>query len=206
MGLFDFLKRTPTVRCSQCGVQIKETDAHRYRNGVYCSICFGREDFIKENTPTVTQTNTAEKKKSDDNAAPDVIRDIKKAFEDAGVKYFDARFGDQWEVHAGVNGNDVTYIMKFISKISDQNVLGLRIFGLIHVPAQKRRAALAQIAQLQTQYRFWRFNLDSDGHVNVEYDFPPATSNHGAMAIELFLRTMKMVDEVYPQLSKCVWQ
>lgn len=213
MGLFDIFKKTPTVRCVQCGVQIKETDAHRFRGGVYCSICYSHQDFsngnhanIKIDIPDLTPIKDAAKKAADIKSMPASIRDVKAAFDTAGIKCLSAQFGDQWEVHAGVNGKGVTYTMKFISKTSDNNVLGLRIFNLVQVPGEKRRDVLKLLSDFQSRYRFWRFNLDNTNNVNVEYDFPPATSKHGAMAVEMFLRTMKMIDDIYPELSQCIWK
>ena len=214
MGLFDIFKKTPMVRCAQCGVQIKETDAHRFRGGVYCSICYSHQDFsngnqpnIKIDIPDLTPIKDAAKKASDANKGmPVPIRDVKKAFDNAGIKCLSAQFGDQWEVHAGVNGKAVTYTMKYICKTSDNNGLGLRIFNLIQVPAAKRGEILALLSQFQSRYRFWRLNLDSGNNVNVEYDFPPATSGHGKMAVELFIRTMKMIDDIYSDLAQCTWK
>lgn len=213
MGLFDIFRKTPTVRCVQCGVQIKETDAHRYRDGVYCSICFSHQDFSNRNQPNITidipdfpVKKPAGRQDSGNKAMPAAIQSIKTEFESSGIKCLSAQFGDQWEVHAGVNGKGVTYTMKFICKISDNNVFGLRVFSLIHVSAEKRADMLNLLSQFQNRYRFWRFNLDSGNDVNVEYDFPPSTSNHGKMAVEMFLRTMKMVDDIYPELSQCVWR
>lgn len=212
MGLFDIFKRTPTVRCVQCGVQIKETDAHRYRNGVYCSICFSHQDFTSKSQPNITfdVSNLAAqtagiKQDSAADSTPAAIKDIKKTFDSAGIKCLSAQFGDQWEVHAGVNGKGVSYTMKFICKTSDVNVFGLRVFNLVRVSPAKRRDVLELLSQFQSRYRFWRFNLDTDNNVNLEYDFPPATSSHGKMAVEMFLRTMKLVDDIYPELSRCIW-
>ncbi|MBR5617440.1 MAG: hypothetical protein IKW50_04585 [Oscillospiraceae bacterium] len=213
MGLFDIFKKTPTVRCTQCGVQLKETDAHRYRNGVYCSICYSHQDFsaaskpeVKIDIPALEALQKKAKQQSGSDAMPASIRDVKASFDSSGIKCLSAQFGEQWEVHAGVEGKGVTYTMKFISRISDSNILGLRIFNLICVPSEKRKATLMLLSQFQTQYRFWRFNLDSSNNVTVEYDFPPATAHHGKMAVELFLRTMKVIDDIYPILSQQVWR
>jgi len=213
MGLFDIFKKTPTVRCVQCGVQLKETDAHRYRDGVYCSICFSHQDFTSKAKPNITidipelpTKKNATKQNAGTKAMPATIQDIKAEFESAGIKCFSVQVGDQWEVHAGVSGKGVSYTMKFICKMSNDSVLGLRIFDLIKVPAEKRRDVLLLLGNFQNRYRFWRFNLDGSNNVNVEYDFPPATAKHGKMAVELFLRTMKMIDDTYSELSKCVWK
>ena len=213
MGLFDIFKKTPTVRCVQCGVQMKETEAHRYRNGVYCSICFSHQDFttgaksnITIDIPNLTLKKDTAAQNTGNQNTPAIIKDIKSNFDTSGIKSMFAQFDDQWEVHAGVNGQGVTYTMKFICKASDNNVFGLRIFELIHVPAAKRRDVLLLLSQLQARYRFWRFNLDSSNSVNIEYDFPPATSNHGKMAVELFIRTVKMIDDIYAELYQCVWK
>lgn len=209
MGLFDLFKKTPMVRCKQCGVQIKETDAHRHGDGVYCSICFGRQDFgssgvsnIKIDIPNIPNRKETAKHESGSNATPALIQDIKKEFDTAGIKCFSAQFSDQWEVHAGVNGKDTTYTIKFICKGVDDKNVGLRIFDLIKVTSGNRTEVLELLSRFQSTYRFWRFNLDNGGNVNVEYDFPPATSGYGKMAVELFLRTMKMVDDIYLELSR----
>ena len=212
MGLFDIFKKTPTVRCVQCGVQIKETEAHRYRDGVYCSICFSHQDFsggtkssVTIDIPNFKHQQNSVKRDSDSNTMPASIRDIKKEFETANIKCLSAQFGDQWEVHAGVNGKGITYTMKFISKTTDVNNLSLRVFDLVHVPAERRTDVLRLLGRFQSRYRFWRFNLNSVNKLNVEYDFPPASSNHGKMAVEMFLRTMKLIDDIYPELSQCIW-
>ena len=212
MGLFDIFKKTPMVRCAQCGVQIKETDAHRHQGKVFCTICFSHQDFssgpksnVTFDIPNLTQQINTAKKDLDSKAMPAMIQDIKKHFDTVGIKCLSAQFGDQWEVHAGVNGKDTSYTIKYITKGTDGGDLGLRIFSLIHVPDGKRREALATLSGLQSRYRFWRLNLDDGNNVNVEYDFPPATSNHGKMAAELFLRTVKLIDDIYPELAKCVW-
>lgn len=213
MGLFDIFRKTPTVRCTQCGVQIKETDAHRYRDGVYCSICYSHQDFsggtksnITIDIPNLTPQKNTAKRDPNAKAIPTAIQDVKTEFESAGIKCLSAQFGDQWEVHAGVSGKGTTYTMKFICNVKTSDNLGLRVFDLIHVPTEKRGEILSLLSQFQSRYRFWRFNLDASNQVNLEYDFPPATSKHGKMAVELFLRTMKMIDDIYPELSQCVWK
>ena len=133
------------------------------------------------------------------------IQDIRKAFDAVKINYHVNHIGNQWELVAGVNGKANTYQVKFICKDDGKCDVAVRIFGLAHYPDHRRNVALPILNEFQRKYRFIKLNLDKSGDVNLEYDLPACQSNVGASCVELFLRIMKIVDEIYPDLMRSVW-
>ena len=50
-----------------------------------------------------------------------------------------------------------------------------------------------------------RFTLDSDGDINMEYDFPVSITEIGEPAYEIAVRFTQVLDEAYPELMKAMW-
>lgn len=220
MAFFDmFKKKDNSVTCARCGAKVAPGDAKQYKGQNYCASCYSRAiPTSGGNTEYISGSQTASSYHGNNNASgsfnnntsfsggePAAIQDVKQAFDKANLKYHINHVGNQWEVVAGVNGKANTYQVKFIAKDGSKNDLALRVFALAHFPQDRRYAAYPVLNKFQQKYRFIRFNLDRDGDVNMEYDLPSCTSNVGACAVEMLLRTMKMVDEIYPDLMRSVW-
>lgn len=60
---------------------------------------------------------------------------------------------------------------------------------------------------LNRKFRYMEFHLDSDGNINVEYDFPVHTPDNGIgeMAFEILVRTMAILDEGYNIFMKALY-
>jgi len=101
------------------------------------------------------------------------------------------------------NGPDVAVM--FISQ-DDDNDVSVRLFGLAHVPEEKKLFVYPVLNQLSEQYRFIKFIMDGEGYVNIEYDFLTEVSDEclGDCCCEIFVRIMKIVDEAYPVLMKAL--
>ena len=98
-------------------------------------------------------------------------------------------------------------IMRFISRDNDNDVAA-RIFGLIsNIPKEKRSRVLEACNMLNRKFRYMEFHLDSDGNINVEYDFPVHTPDNGIgeMAFEILVRTMAILDEGYNIFMKALY-
>jgi hypothetical protein len=79
------------------------------------------------------------------------------------------------------------------------------VYSLVKVPDNKVDAMLVKLNQLNNQYRFIRFSLDKDNEVQVSHDMPMATTNPGDIAVEITIRTAKILDDVYPEMMKALW-
>lgn len=133
---------------------------------------------------------------------------IAEAFEkhDAKFRVFNIRGQEElvagFSVDAGPN-----VMMKFITRDNDNDVAA-RIFGLItKTPKEKRSRVMEACNVLNRKIRFMKFYVDTDGDINVEYDFPVHSSDEciGEMAFEIFVRTMQILDHEYEIFMKALY-
>lgn len=98
-------------------------------------------------------------------------------------------------------------IMQFISRDNDNDVAA-RIFGLIsNTPKEKRSRVMEACNVLNHKIRYMKFYLDTDGDINVEYDFPVHSPDEGIgeMAFEIFVRMMQILDSEYSIFMKALY-
>ena len=125
-------------------------------------------------------------------------------FEEHGVKFQVHKLGRQEELVAGFLVHDDSHpvIVKFIS-VRNTNDVGMRVFGFVEdIPKQKWECAHKLCNKLNGKVRFLEFTLDNDGDINASYDFLRETGDEclGAMAHELFQRTMAILDSEYDSI------
>jgi len=133
---------------------------------------------------------------------------ITETFEKRGVKFDVVSHRGSEQLLAGFSvdcGPNV--IMRFISRDNDNDVAA-RIFGLItNTPKEKRGRVMEACNVLNHKIRYMKFYLDTDGDINVEYDFPVHTPDDGIgeMAFEIFVRTMQILDSEYSIFMKALY-
>lgn len=106
-----------------------------------------------------------------------------------------------WLQFSGKDG--VSYKIRFISR-DDDNDVAVRVYGLINVDEPRRIKMLPLLNDLNCKYRYVKFVLDSDGDVNLEYDYPIHSPNPAASAGEIAIRFAKIIDGVYPELIRAL--
>ena len=133
---------------------------------------------------------------------------ITETFEKRGVKFDVVSHRGSEQLLAGFSvdcGPNV--IMRFISRDNDNDVAA-RIFGLItNTPKEKMGRVMEACNVLNHKIRYMKFYLDTDGDINVEYDFPVHTPDDGIgeMAFEIFVRTMQILDSEYSIFMKALY-
>lgn len=98
-------------------------------------------------------------------------------------------------------------IVQFIS-CDNGNDVAVRIFNLIsNIPDEKKIRVMEACNTLNNKIRYTKFYLDSDGDVNVEYDFPISCPDNGLgeMAFEIFIRLIKILDSEYSIFMKALY-
>ncbi len=122
-----------------------------------------------------------------------------------GLKVFTEENGKQSNVwlQFGLDGGG-NYKIKFISTDEDYDV-AVRVFSLIHAGEAQRAKVIDALNDLNCKFRYAKFCCDSDGDVNVEYDFPQHGSNPAASAREIMIRLYQIVKEAYPVLMRAMW-
>lgn len=133
---------------------------------------------------------------------------IAETFEKRGVKFDVVSHHGSEQILAGFSvdcGPNV--IMRFISCDNDNDVAA-RIYGLIsNTPKDKRDRIMEACNVLNHKIRYMKFYLDADGDINVEYDFPVQSPDDGIgeMAVEIFVRMMKVLDSEYSIFMKALY-
>ena len=130
---------------------------------------------------------------------------IDEAFKQAGIKYRVEDGEKTSRVVAGFtpkNGSAVR--VNFISS-DDDNDVAVRAIAIVSATDDKRDAMLRIVNECNAQFRYCKFVVDDDNDVNAEFDFPVRTQNVGPMAVEIFIRFMKIIEEVYPRFMKALW-
>jgi len=100
--------------------------------------------------------------------------------------------------------NGSPYRIKFIST-DDDNDVAVRVFALIQVKEEKKPQVINVLNELNAKFRYAKFCCDSDGDVNIEYDYPVSASNPSESAHEILIRFVKIIDEAYPSLMRALW-
>ena len=98
-------------------------------------------------------------------------------------------------------------IVRFIS-VDDDNDVAIRLYGIVsRIPDSKRPRMLEAANTLNKKLRFFDFSIDDDGDLNMEYDIPLETPDEavGAVAFEMFVRAMHILDDNYPFLMKAMY-
>ncbi len=133
---------------------------------------------------------------------------IAETFEKRGIIFDVVSHNDSEQILAGFSvecGPNV--IMRFISD-GNNNDVAARIFGLItNTPKEKRSRVIEACNMLNNKIRYMKFYLDTEGDINVEYDFPVHSPDNGIgeMAFEIFVRTMKILDSEYSIFMKALY-
>ena len=90
----------------------------------------------------------------------------------------------------------------------NDNDIAVRLFGLFsNIPRKKRTRVLEACNLLNEKVRFFKFILDKDGDINIEYDFLRNSSDDtiGKMAYEV-LRKMKIIlDNEFQFVAKVIF-
>jgi hypothetical protein len=133
------------------------------------------------------------------------IREIQTAFEKADFHHDVVELGEKWALTAGVSGDQASYKFLFIKSDADDNDVAMRVMSIANFPNDRLAAAYKLVSELNSQYRFLRFVIDSDNDLNVEYDFPIHCDPIGPMAIELMIRTTQILDDCYPKVMRLIW-
>ncbi len=124
----------------------------------------------------------------------------------AGIKYRDSRDLDNGGslVVCGVNGqNNARYDVLFLFDPDGKGV-SPRVPGILTFPEEKRPQFLELVNELNGKYRWVKFSL-REGRVNVQADASITDDTSGRVCVELFLRIIKIIDDVYPEFMRTLW-
>lgn len=135
------------------------------------------------------------------------IEQIKREFENKGIKYAFDEQEDSQIIRAGIPIENGPRIMVLFIARDDDNDIAVRVFGLIsQVKEPQKKELLDALNICNSKFRFYKFYIDADNDVNVEYDFLTEANNIGPMALEALVRISSILDEAYPIMMKALYK
>lgn len=102
----------------------------------------------------------------------------------------------------GEHGNTISFSFFFDA---DGTTVDLKVFTIAKVPDAKLMDMYVLLNNLNSEYRWVKFYLDSDNEVTASGDAvidPPAA---GEELYELMYRYLGIIDDIYPRLMKVIW-
>lgn len=124
----------------------------------------------------------------------------------AGLKYGEPRDlpGGDVAVSCGIKGKYGAYEFVFVFYADEHSFSG-HVPNLLSIPIDKRIQLVDLMNSLNATYRWVKFYDDGESYLRVQVDAIVNPETCGKIAVELLLRTMKIIDEVYPKFMKTVW-
>ena len=129
-------------------------------------------------------------------------------FEKHGVKFKVVEAPSAEIIVAGFSINGGPQVEECFISRDNGNDVAVRVFRLVTKTPRARRSRVLEACNiLNRKVRHLKFSIDTDGNVNVEYDFPEYTPDNGIgeMALEIFARTMQTLNSEYHIFMKAIY-
>ena len=107
-------------------------------------------------------------------------------------------------VCCGVNGKMTQVDFHFFFD-QDGHAFTMRIFKLFAIPIDKRLQIMELMNTVNKEYRWIKFFIDEENWMNVQADAVANGENAGKIGMELLLRSMNIIDSVYPRFMHEIW-
>ena len=98
---------------------------------------------------------------------------------------------------------DSVSVLVFFDK--DGGSINAKSFSIAKVPTGKIVEMYTLLNELNYEYRWVKFYLDSDNEVTVSGDAIISEETAGNECLEIVLRYINIIDDVYPKLMKVIW-
>ena len=123
-----------------------------------------------------------------------------------GLKYRDSRDLENGQsiVVCGVSGkNNARYDVVLMFGKEGHDVM-LRVTGLVTFPEDKWGPMLELVNELNGGYRWLKLDVKPD-RLDAQCDAIISEETSGRICVELLLRTMRIIDDVYPRFMHVLW-
>lgn len=103
----------------------------------------------------------------------------------------------------GAKNKDSISVLLFIDE--DGNYINVKSFSIAKVPEDKLMDIYVCLNELNAEYRWVKFYVDSDNEITVSGDAIIDDDSAGPEAFEIIIRYIGIIDEVYPRMMKIIW-
>ncbi len=104
----------------------------------------------------------------------------------------------------GVTGEKAQVEIHFFFD-QDGRSVSIRVFKLFVAPIDKRLEVMDAMNEANLDFRWVKFFLDKDNWMNVQADAVIDSENSGRVCFELMMRTVNIIDDVYPKFMRVIW-
>ena len=104
--------------------------------------------------------------------------------------------------YRGDNAESVSVILFFDE---DGESINVKSFSIAKVPSAKMMDMYVLMNEINNEYRWVKFYLDSDDEVTVSGDAIISAETAGDECLEIIHRYVGIIDEVYPRIMKVIW-
>ena len=131
---------------------------------------------------------------------------IQSTLEAKGLKYQVHEIGGMSLIDCGFGGENCSVRVNFPSADEDCDVKIISL-PIAKYPKARLSEGYELMNALNAKYRFVKWVIDRDGDIHVEFDMlsdtPPVIL--GDLALEAFLRMVKIADDAYPTIMRKIW-
>ena len=132
-------------------------------------------------------------------------RAIIDAFNEKDIKYAVEENDKFSYVKAGFHSETGTPVTVMFISSDEDNDVAVFTDSLVKLPEAKLPELFRVVNELNRDCRYLKFVVNKDNDLRVEFDLPIRTDNVGPVAVEIFIRVMKTVDEKLPIMMKAIW-
>lgn len=109
-------------------------------------------------------------------------------------------------VEVAFSGRNYASVRLYFISNTEGNDVAVRAAELVKFPPERLPKLYEACNEANRKYRYVKFVVDPEkGVVNMEMDIPSRCENVGAVAEELLIRAVAILDEVYPKLMQATW-
>jgi len=132
---------------------------------------------------------------------------FKAHLDNSGIKYsyYEPEEGRAEAIRITFGGKHAESITVTFFFDKDANSINIKCFSIAKIPAEKLMDIYVVLNELNAQYRWVKFYIDSDNEITVSGDAITDVATAGAECEEILVRYINIIDEVYPRIMKALW-
>ena len=136
-----------------------------------------------------------------------VAERIKSHFDAEGIRYdyYEPTESRNEAIRVGFNAKNKDSISVILFIDEDGGSINVKSFTVAKVPENKLMDMYVCLNDLNNQYRWVKFYIDSDNEVTVSGDAIIDAESAGKECLEIVIRYVDIIDDVYPNIMKVLW-
>lgn len=124
---------------------------------------------------------------------------------DVRYDYFEGTENRSEAIKIAYRGDNAESVSVIIFFDEDGGSVNVKSFSIAKVPSAKMMDMYVLLNEINNEYRWVKFYIDSDDEVTVSGDAIINAETAGEECLEIAHRYIGIIDDVYPRLMKVIW-